>query len=115
MPSSHVLLDQVDIAFDDQRAVASAGLLPPATLAERLGIEQVTDQLVDLGDRPGRARPGRKLLTLVHAIGAGGGRIHPWELLLCGSTHAVASPPGDGGLDCGDLPALVHFWAHPSA
>jgi hypothetical protein len=23
MPSSHVLLDQVDIAFDDQRAVAS--------------------------------------------------------------------------------------------
>jgi hypothetical protein len=27
MPSSRVLLDQVDIAFDDERAVASAGLL----------------------------------------------------------------------------------------
>jgi hypothetical protein len=27
MPSSHVLLDQVEIAFDDERAVASAGLL----------------------------------------------------------------------------------------
>jgi hypothetical protein len=69
MPSSHVVLDQVDITFDDQRSVASAGLLLPATLAERLGIEQVTDQVVDLGDRPGRARPGRKLLTLVHALG----------------------------------------------
>ena len=67
MPSSQVVLDQVDIAFDDERAVASAGLLLPATLAERLGIEQTTDQLVDLGDRPGRAHPGRKLLTLVHA------------------------------------------------
>jgi hypothetical protein len=49
MPSSHVLLDQVDITFDDQRSVASAGLLLPATLAERPGIEQVTDQVVDLG------------------------------------------------------------------
>jgi hypothetical protein len=27
MPSSRVLLDQVDIAIDDERAVASAGLL----------------------------------------------------------------------------------------
>ena len=67
MRSSHVVLDQVDVVFDDQRAVASAGLLLPATLAERLGIEQATNQLVDLGNRPGAARPGRKLLTLVHA------------------------------------------------
>jgi hypothetical protein len=35
MPSSDVVLDQVEIAFDDQQAVASAGLLLPATLAER--------------------------------------------------------------------------------
>jgi hypothetical protein len=72
MPSSQVVLDQVDISFDDPRAVAHAGLLLPATLAERLGIEQATDQLVDLGDRPGAAQPGRKLLTLVHAMIAGG-------------------------------------------
>jgi hypothetical protein len=32
------VLDQVDVAFDDERSVAGAGLLP-ATLAERLGIE----------------------------------------------------------------------------
>jgi hypothetical protein len=72
MRSSHVVLDQVDIAFDDEHAVASAGLLLPATLAERLGIEQAADQLVDLGDRPGAAHPGRKLLTVVHAMVAGG-------------------------------------------
>jgi hypothetical protein len=36
MRSSQVVLDQVDIAFDDERAGASTGLLP-ATLAERLG------------------------------------------------------------------------------
>jgi Transposase DDE domain group 1 len=89
MPSSHLLLDLVDVAFDDQRAVASAGLLLPATLAERLGIEQATDQLVDLGDRPGAARPGRKLLTLVHAMVAGGDCIDDVELLRCGSTQAV--------------------------
>jgi Transposase DDE domain group 1 len=89
MPSSHVVLDQVEVAFDDSRAVASAGLLLPATLTERLGIEQATDQLLDLGDRPGAARPGRKLLTLVHALAIGGDCIDDVELLRCGSTQAV--------------------------
>ena len=36
MPSSHVALDRVGLAFDDPRAVANAGLLLPATLAKRL-------------------------------------------------------------------------------
>jgi hypothetical protein len=53
------------------RGPSHAGLLLPATLAGRLGIEQATDQLVDLGDRPGAARPRRKLLTVVHAMVAG--------------------------------------------
>ena len=39
MPSSHVVPDRVDVAFDDQRAVTSAGLLPPAALAERLVLQ----------------------------------------------------------------------------
>jgi len=89
MRSSHVVLDQVEIAFDDPRAVALAGLLLPATLAERLGIEQATDQLVDLGERPGAARPGRKLLTLVHAMVAGADCIDDVEVLRSGSTSSV--------------------------
>jgi hypothetical protein len=89
MSSSHLVLDQIDVAFDDERSVAGAGLLLPVTLAERLGIEQGADQLVDLGDRPVAARPGRKLLTLVHAMVAGGDCIDDVELLRCGSTQAV--------------------------
>jgi hypothetical protein len=54
MRSSHVVLDQVDAAFDDERAVANAGLLLAATLAERLGLEQAADELIDLGNRPAR-------------------------------------------------------------
>src|SRR5919204_2561440 len=72
MGSSHTL-DQLDIRFDDPHAVANAGLLLAATLAERLGIQQTTDALIGLGERPGAHRPGRKLLTLVHAMLAGGG------------------------------------------
>ena len=71
MGSSHTL-DQLDSCFDDTHAVANAGLLLPATLAERLGIEQAADALIDLGERAGAYRPGRKLLTLVHAMLAGG-------------------------------------------
>jgi hypothetical protein len=57
MGSSHTL-DQVDIAFDDTHAVANAGLLLAAILAERLGIEQAADQVIELGERAGAHRPG---------------------------------------------------------
>jgi hypothetical protein len=91
MPSSHLLLDQVDVAFDDQWAVASAGLLLPATLAGRLGIEQATDQLVDLGDRPGAAHLGRKLLTLVHAMVAGGDCTDDWSCCAAGPARRCSA------------------------
>jgi hypothetical protein len=71
MGSSHTL-DQLDICFDDTHAVVNAGLLLPATLAQRLGIEQTADRVIDLGERAGAHRPGRTLLTLVHTMLAGG-------------------------------------------
>ncbi|MDP9210044.1 MAG: IS1380 family transposase, partial [Actinomycetota bacterium] len=83
------MLDQVDVVFDDEHAVASAGLLLPATLAERLGLEQAADQLVDLGDRPGAAHPGRKILTVVHGLLAGGDCIDDVEVLRTGATSKV--------------------------
>jgi hypothetical protein len=88
MASSHTL-DQLDICFDDTHAVANAGLLLAATLAERLGVEQAADQLIDLGERPGAAHPGRKLLTLVHAMLAGADCIDDADLLRCGATSRV--------------------------
>jgi hypothetical protein len=77
------------IGFDDDHALANAGLVLPATLAERLGIEALVDQLVDLGDRPGHHLPGRKVLTLVHAMVAGGDCIDDADVLRTGSTAAV--------------------------
>ena len=48
------------VSLDDDHAVANAGRLLPATLTERLGIETVIDELVDLGARPDvRPRPRR--------------------------------------------------------
>jgi hypothetical protein len=84
MGSSHTL-DQLD----DTHAIANAGLLLPATLAERLGIQQAADALIDLGERAGAHRPGRKLLTLVHAMLAGGDCIDDADLLRCGATSRV--------------------------
>jgi Transposase DDE domain group 1 len=88
MGSSHTL-DRLDTCFDDTHAVANAGLLLAATLAERLGIEQTADALIDLGERPGAHRPGRKLLTLVHTMIAGGGCIDDADVLRCGATSRV--------------------------
>jgi hypothetical protein len=88
MSSSHSL-NSLGVGFDDDRAVANAGLLLPATLAQRLGIKAVVDGLVDLGDRPGAHRPGQKVLTLVHALLAGGDCINDADVLRTGSTVAV--------------------------
>src|SRR6266508_641057 len=96
MSSSHSP-DRLVVVFDDDHAVANAGLLLPATLAERLEIQAVVDQLVDLGQRPGAHRPGRKVLTLVHALVAGGDCIDDADVLRTGSTakvlgHRVMAP-----------------------
>ena len=55
-------LDRIEIAFDDRRLVANAGLILPVTLAHRLGLGELVDRHVDLGDAPGRANAGDKLL-----------------------------------------------------
>ena len=56
--------DRIQIAFDDHRMVANAGLLLPATLALHLGLGELVDYHLDLGGAPGRANTGDKLLTL---------------------------------------------------
>ena len=71
MRSSHSL-DRLETAFDDDRLVANAGLLLPATLAQHLGLQQLVDAHLDLGAAPGRANVGDKLLTLTASALAGG-------------------------------------------
>lgn len=82
-------LDRIDATFDDANLVANAGLVLTATLVARLGLEALIDATVRLIGRVGGARPGRKVLTLVHAIIAGGSHIDHADLLRAGSTAAV--------------------------
>src|SRR5450759_5020700 len=88
MRSSHSL-DRLDTAFDDDRLVADAGLLLPATLAQPLGLRELVDEHLDLGDKPGRAHVGDKLLTLVLSALAGGDCIDDANALRAGGTARV--------------------------
>jgi hypothetical protein len=88
MRSSHVL-DRLAVTFDDEHSVASAGLVLSATLAARLGIEDLADVLIDLGEKPGAHRPGRKIMTLMHSLLVGGDCIDDADVLRAGSTAAV--------------------------
>ena len=81
--------DRIRVAFDDHRLVANAGLLLPATLALRLGLNELADSHVNLGDAPGRANTGDKLMTLVASALAGGDCIDDADALRSGSTGRV--------------------------
>ena len=88
--------DRIKVAFDDPRLVANAGLLLPVTLAQRLGLSELADSHLDLGDAPGRAQAGDKILTLVASALAGGDcrrcrRVALWR----NRTRSVAIHPGD--------------------
>jgi len=86
--SSHSL-DRLDTAFDDDRLVADAGLLLPATLAAHLGLKGLVDEHLDLGARPGRANPGDKVLTLVLSALVGGDCIDDANALRAGGTERI--------------------------
>ena len=81
--------DRIHVAFDDHRLVANAGLLLPASLALRLGLGELVDKHVDLGDAPGRANVGDKMLTLVASALAGGDCIDDADALRSGGTGRV--------------------------
>ena len=81
--------DRIDIVFDDHRLVADAGLLLPATLAQHLGLQELADSYLDLGDAAGRANAGDKLLTLIASALAGGECIDDAAALRAGGTASV--------------------------
>ena len=67
MISSWHNLDRIGVAFDENHAVANAGLLP-ATLAQMLGLRELVDRQVGRGDAPGRTNAGLKVMTVVAAM-----------------------------------------------
>ena len=90
VPAGPASLDSVMVRFDEQRLVSDAGLLLTATLADRLGIEDLVNESVWLGYRvPGAALPGRKVMSLVHGMLAGADSIDEMNVLRAGSTSLV--------------------------
>ncbi|HON76815.1 MAG TPA: IS1380 family transposase [Dermatophilaceae bacterium] len=90
-------IDRVRATFDDESLVADAGLILVATLVARLGLESLIDTVVRLVGRVGGARPGRKVLTLVHAMLADADCIDDANRLRAGATgqvlgHRVMAP-----------------------
>ena len=60
--------DRLEAVFDDESLVADVGLLAAGTLMDRLGLEELVDETLGLGDRVGGARPGRKVLPLLASM-----------------------------------------------
>ena len=84
--------DRIRIIFDDHRLVANAGLLLPATLAQHLGLAELVRQCLDLGNAPGRANTGDKIMTLVASALAGGDCIDDADALRTGGVKAPSTP-----------------------
>ena len=81
--------DGIHIAFDDHRLVNNAGLILPDTLAQHLGLPQLIQQRFDLGNAPGRANTGDKIVTLVASALAGGDCIDDADALRTGGTASA--------------------------
>jgi hypothetical protein len=82
--------DAIEVAFDDERLVADAGLLLPATLCERLGAQQVIDDLVERpGDPQVGLAAGAKALSGAFAMLAGADSIDDVDRLRAGATGSV--------------------------
>ena len=111
MRSSCHSLDRVAVTFDDEHAVADAGLMLPATLAQHLGLRELFDDSVDLGDAAGRANVGHKAMTLIHSALAGGDCIDDADALRSGETQAVL---GHGVLAPSTLGTFLRslHWGH---
>jgi Transposase DDE domain group 1 len=82
-------IDRIAVTFDEPNLVANAGLVLVGTVVTRLGLEALINATVRLGGRVGGARPGRKVLTLVHAIVAGASHIDHAEMLRSGASGSV--------------------------
>ena len=106
-------LDRIHATFDDDNLVANAGLLLPATLVERLGVEALINTTVRLDGRVGGAVTGAQGVDAVEHDArwrvAHRSRRHVARRRVRGG--GVAS--GDGTVDARHVPAVVHVRSCP--
>lgn len=85
MQSLHTPSD-LSVMFDDDHAVANAGLALTGLLSEKLGLEELCDETISIVPFP-----GRRSATLVHAMIVGASCIDDADVLRAGSTASVLS------------------------
>ena len=78
------------VEFNEPRLISDAGLLLTATLADRLGLQELVNESVALPyGTAGAGLPGRKVMTLIHGMIAGADSIDAMDVLRAGSTQMV--------------------------
>lgn len=83
-------LDGVQVKFDDERVVSDAGLMLAATLAARLGIEELAQRCVRLRPKlPGAGNAGRKIMSLIYAMALGADSIDDCDVLRSGRARRL--------------------------
>jgi len=82
-------LDRIAVTFGEDNLVANAGLLVVASVTRKLRLESLINQLVHIPSGDGGFQPGRKVLTLVHAMVAGASHIDHADVLRAGATYKV--------------------------
>jgi hypothetical protein len=70
---------RLSVAFDDDHAVANAGLALVGVLSEKLGLAKLCEEMIDVAPFP-----GRRVATLVHAMVAGASCIDDADVLRSG-------------------------------
>ena len=85
MPTLHTP-SRLSVAFDDSHAVANAGLALAGLLSEKLGLEELCEETIDIAPFP-----GRRVATLVHALVAGATCIDDADVLRSGAISSVLS------------------------
>jgi Transposase DDE domain group 1 len=82
MQSSHGS-GAVSVVFDDPNVVSHAGLVPVMRLAERVGLAELSDQLLSVGGSAG-SNPGAKVASIVAGMAAGADSIDDLDVLRHG-------------------------------
>ena len=103
-------MDRLAVEFDDERAVANAGLLLLAMLAERLGIEALTGRLIGRAGSAGRREAGPQGVDAA-ACDAARRRLDRRLRRAPLGPHGALLGSGAGALDAGDVLARVHVRA----
>ena len=108
-------IERLDVTFDDESLVANAGLIVPATLMVRLGLEALVNATVRLGG-PGRWVAAGPQGLFVGRDDLGGRHAHrSCRHAARGCDATGVAVPGDGSLDAGHVLARVHVRACPPA